>query len=68
MSAHVFRVWGLPPISKAQIDAACDAYEREAEHGFAVNDIADRLQWTRGTACVVRRWSIERAAGQEVQP
>jgi hypothetical protein len=67
MSAHVFKIWGPPPPSLAQIHAAIDEYERHAAHGFSVNEIARRMEVTRGTACVVRRWSIERAAGLEVR-
>jgi hypothetical protein len=67
MSAHVFRVWSLPAYSKTQINAACDAYERWAALGLSVNDIARRMEITPGSACVVRRWSLERAAGLEVR-
>jgi hypothetical protein len=68
MSARFFHVWLSPQPSPAQINKAIDEYERQAAHGFSVNEIARRMQVTPGTACVIRRWSLERAAGQEVQP
>jgi hypothetical protein len=67
MSAHIFRLYGPPPPSRAQIHAAIDEYESHAAHGFSVNEIARRMEVTRGTAAVIRRWSIERAAGVEVR-
>ena len=57
----------IPAPSKREINAACDLYEHWAARGLSPNTIADLVGWTRGTCCVVRRWSIERAAGEAVR-
>lgn len=66
MTPH-FKFYGPPPPSPAQINAMIDEYEQHAALGCSVNEIARRMEITGGTACVVRRWSGERAAGRGVR-
>jgi hypothetical protein len=49
--------------TRAQMLAAVELYDKHASRGLEPNSIADAVGWTRGTAAVVRRWSLECAAG-----
>lgn len=51
--------------TKGQILYAVEQFDALAAKGLALNDIADELEVTRGSVCVIRRWSLERAAGLE---
>lgn len=51
--------------TKAQINEAVDAFDRFAAKGLVLDDIAEELGVTRGSICVIRRWSLERASGRE---
>lgn len=60
MTMQSFRFWGPPPPTKAQWDESIAEYDRYAAHGLEPNDIGDLMGVTRGTACALRRMSLER--------
>lgn len=51
--------------SRAQMLAAVSDFDMLAAQGLALNDIADALEVTPGTVCVIARWSWECAMGLE---
>ena len=49
----------------SQMLEAVDQFDALTARGLGLNAIADAMEVTRGSVCVIRRWSLERAAGME---
>lgn len=54
------------PSRKQMLDAV-DDFDMLTARGLGLPEIAERMEVTGGTACVIRRWSLERAQGIEPQ-
>jgi predicted DNA-binding protein YlxM (UPF0122 family) len=51
MSAH-FRFYGQPPVTAKQMNAAREEFADHLSNDMPLNDIAARMDVSRGTVCV----------------